>query len=116
MQERWTGRTDLSSMPLPPYASSSAADATQGEADYQTYCAQCHGADGNGGPKAGSIVDKSYLTLASDQSIRTAIVARHADESMPDRRASFARHPLSPKQISDIVAWIASHRAPMSAL
>ena len=57
-----------------------------------------------------SIVDASYLTLVSDQSLRTAVIAGHLDDNAPDWRSYIPDHPLASQEITDIVAWIASHR------
>ncbi len=69
----------------PPYAGG-AGDASRGEAVYAAACASCHGPGGAGGPKAGSIVDGSYLGLVSDQNLRTTIIAGRPDIGHPDWR------------------------------
>ena len=63
---------DFKDVALPPYRPESAVagDPQRGAAAYQTYCSQCHGAEGKGGLYAGAISDPNYLTLASDQSLR----------------------------------------------
>ena len=64
----------------PPY-SGSAGNPNNGSQVYAANCQSCHGADGKGGPKAGSIVNPSYL------------VTRQRPKSPHDRnrRASRAR-------------------------
>ena len=86
------------------------AERERGAAVYARACASCHGRDGRGGPKGGSIVDPSYLSLVSDQSLRTTVIAGRPDLGKPDWREDVPGHPLTPQEISDVVAWLAGHR------
>jgi mono/diheme cytochrome c family protein len=81
-------------VPLPPYAAEDAVANGSGPWDpelglrvYAEACANCHGADGIGGAKGGSIVDAAYLALVSDQALRTAVIADRTDLGMPDWRS-----------------------------
>ena len=105
---------------LPPYDAETArakgsgpGDPERGKAVFAAVCAGCHGPDGRGGPKAGSIVDPSFLNLVSDQGLRTTVIAGRPDLGMPDWRGSGAGPPLQPQQISDVVAWLAAERKPV---
>lgn len=100
---------DLSGVKLPPYNAPS-GDANRGAVAYQTSCLSCHGAEGKGGEKGGSIVDPSYLALVSDQGLRTAVIAGRADLGMPDWRGYVPGRVMSDEEIADVVAWLASHR------
>lgn len=97
----------------PPYAATLTGDAARGQQAFTASCARCHGASGggsqNGKDKLGSIVDPSYLALISDQGLRSIILAGLPDRHMPDWRGE--AQPLTDQQITDIVAWLASHRA-----
>ena len=84
-------------------------DSVKGAVAYQTYCASCHGAHGTGG-SAGSIVDPNFLTMVSDQGLRTTVVVGRADLGKPDWRSNLPGHPMSPQEIDDVVAWLISHR------
>jgi mono/diheme cytochrome c family protein len=97
---------------LPPY-DGGAGDAERGKVVYGTVCAPCHGPDGGGGPKGGPVVDPSYLALASDQGLRTTVIAGRPDLGMPDWRGYVAGQPLSPQQVSDVVAWLVAQRRPV---
>src|SRR5215510_9124922 len=88
---------------------SETGDATRGAASYETYCASCHGANGDGG-SAGSIVDPNFLNLVSDQGLRTTVVVGRADMGKPDWRGNVPGHPMSAQEIDDIVAWLAAQR------
>ena len=59
--------------------------------------------------KAGSIVDESYLSLISDQALRSFIVAGVPDGVMPDYRSD-ASVAMTDQQITDVVAWLAAKR------
>ena len=100
---------DFSGVKLPPY-SAPPGDVKRGAAAYQTSCLSCHGPEGKGGEKGGSIVDPSYLALVSDQGLRTAVIAGRTDLGMPDWRGYVPGHPMSDEEIADVVAWLASHR------
>lgn len=94
---------------LPPY-SAPLGDASRGAMVYQTFCSKCHGAEGRGGPNGQSIVDPAYLSLVSDQALRTAVVAGRIDLGMPDWRGYVPGRVMSPQEVSDVVAWLASQR------
>ena len=117
MRSRWGKAENFNNVAFPPYSlqdagakGSAPGDAQRGAVVYQTYCAQCHGKDGNGGPKGGSVINPSYLALVSDQALRTAVIVGRSDLGMPDWRANISGRPMSPQEISDVVAWLASHR------
>jgi hypothetical protein len=65
---------------------------------------------GHGGPKASSIVDGSFLALVNDQELRTIVIAGRPDLGAPDWRSDLAGKSMSPQDISDVVAWLASQR------
>jgi len=110
IRERWGKPSALDGTTAPPYAAKAAGDATHGQAVYGTFCASCHGADRNGGPKAGSIVDHAYLSLITDQGLRTMVIAGRPDFNAPDWRNNVPGHPMSDQEITDVVAWLASQR------
>jgi cytochrome c oxidase cbb3-type subunit 3 len=114
---RW-GRPDVvKGVTLPPYGmppdASGTAGRERGAAVYARACAGCHGPDGRGGPKAGPIVDPTYLALVSDQSLRSTVIAGRADLGHPDWRGDVPGHPLTPEEITDVVSWLAAHRQPV---
>jgi mono/diheme cytochrome c family protein len=96
---------------LPPYTSGEEADANRaengGQKIFAGFCGRCHA------PGAGSIVDPAYLALASDQSLRSAIVAGRPDLGMPDWRSDISgagARAMTDQEITDIVAWLAAQR------
>jgi len=96
---------------LPPYAAPP-GDAERGKAVYEAACAACHGPDGKGGTKGGSLVDASFLALVSDQYLRTVVIAGRTDLGMPDWRG-YTPGPLTDSQISDVVGWLIAQRRPV---
>jgi cytochrome c oxidase cbb3-type subunit III len=117
MQNRWGRPQAFTNVTLPPYsledaraAGAELGDPERGKAAYTTYCAHCHGPDGRGGEQGGAVVDGTYLALVSDQALRTAVIAGRVDLGMPDWREDVAGQPMTPQDIADVVAWLASHR------
>lgn len=117
MRRQWARPEQLRSVALPPYSEAAArakgtapGDAGRGRAVFGAFCAACHGDAGEGGAKAGSVVDPAYLALVSDQALRTAVIAGRPQLGMPDWRGDVPGRPLSDQQISDVVAWLASRR------
>ena len=110
IEERWSRPRDFTAVALPPY-SADLGDQKAGETVFRAYCASCHGEEGAGGSKAGSVVDPSFLALVSDQSLRTSVIAGRSDRGAPDWRSYSSAHPMAPLEISNVVAWISEHRA-----
>jgi cytochrome c oxidase cbb3-type subunit 3 len=110
IRARWSRRSDLSAASLPSYAPKSPGNASRGEAAYKTYCESCHGPGGRGGPKGSAITDDSFLALVSDQGLRTIVIAGRPELSGPDWRGNVPGKPMSEQEITDVVAWLVSHR------
>jgi len=103
---------------IPPYdgaraASREPASAKRGREVFVDACARCHGDHGRGGPRGGSVTDPSYLALVSDQHLRTTVIAGRSDLGMPDWRGNGGTAPLTPQQVSDVVAWVVAQRQPV---
>ncbi len=113
IRSAWARSGQFETSALPPYRigkESMPGDPRRGSLVYQTYCGQCHDADGNNPPKGGSILDPNFLALVSDQSLRTTVIVGRADLEKPDWRNNVSGRPMSLQEITDVVAWIASHR------
>jgi mono/diheme cytochrome c family protein len=110
--QTWGNPSALGGEKPPPFESSLPTDIAAGKQSYATYCARCHGANGEGDPSAkpaiGSIVDPAYLGLISDQELRNFTVA--GAPGMPDWRSDNPGHPMSDQEVTNIVAWILSHQ------
>jgi len=109
IRERWSKPGALSGANVPPYAASP-GDASRGAAVYATYCSSCHGTAGTGGSKASSIVDGTFLALVSDQYLRTVVIVGRPEFGAPDWRGNVPGKPMSPQDVSDVVAWLVSQR------
>jgi mono/diheme cytochrome c family protein len=107
---RWGRNGALAGADLPAYAATSAGDPTHGEIAYVTYCASCHGAQGRGGPKGSNILNDSFLALVSNQGLRTIVITGRPELGAPDWRGNLPSKPMSDQEITDVVAWLASHR------
>lgn len=104
----------------PGYAATTTADVAAGKAAFQIHCAGCHGADGTGiAPSSaaaskqgavGSVIDPTYLSLISSQGLRDIVVSGLPGEGMPDWRGDGSAKPMTDKEVTDVVAWLVSHR------
>ena len=134
MEQAWGNPARLPDGTPPSYAATTAGDPARGQQAFATYCAQCHGDGGTGGVSAterimvkgltseqekyrnihtGSLVDPAYLALVSDQGLRSDIIAGYFEETPHSWRTYGSNPPTTPisdQQITDIVAWLASHR------
>ena len=115
MRDRWSKPNALGGDAAPAYSAKSTGDPAHGQAAYATYCASCHGSDGSGGPKAGSVVNHAYLSLITDQGLRTIVITGRPDFNAPDWRNNVPGHPMSDQEVTDVVAWLASQRPNRSA-
>ena len=110
IRTRWARPHALPNVDPPPYAAQGPGDPQRGANVYGVYCSSCHGADGRGSKRASSIVDGSYLALVSDQYLRTIVIAGRPEMGAPDWRGDLPGKPLSPSDVSDVVAWLAAQR------
>jgi mono/diheme cytochrome c family protein len=113
IRESWAKPDSLGSDKPPPYAASHPGDAARGLNVFTTYCSSCHGSDGRGG-RAGSIVDTSYLSLVSDQHLRTVTIVGMPQLGAPDWRGNVPGKPMSDAEVTDVVAWLSAQRQPLS--
>jgi cytochrome c oxidase cbb3-type subunit 3 len=111
IRQRWAQSDILRDANPPSYSSSEPGDPSRGSLAYAQFCSSCHGAGGRGGQKAGSIVDGSFLALLNDQELRTIVIVGRPDLGAPDWRGNVPGKPMSPQDVSDVVAWLASQRA-----
>ena len=114
IRSHWAKPDVLQGSAPPPYAVSQPGDAQAGAGVYVKFCSSCHGPDGSGGVRAGSIVDGTYLALVSDQGLRTTVIAGRPDLDAPDWRSNVPGTPMSPQDVSDVVAWLTAQRPALS--
>jgi len=94
----------------PAYSASLQGDATRGFTVFTANCAPCHGPDGRG---RRAIADSSFLSLVSDQHLRTVVITGMPHLGMPDWRTH--SKPLSDADVTDVVAWLVAQRMPLSS-
>jgi cytochrome c oxidase cbb3-type subunit III len=110
IRSRWSKPGILDAANPPSYSPKSPGNVAQGELVFKTYCESCHGEFGRGGPKASSVTNDSYLSLVSDQALRTIVITGRPELGAPDWRANIPGKPMSEQEITDVVAWLASQR------
>jgi len=110
IRQRWSKPNALAGVTAPPYAAKVPGNVQGGEAAYTTFCASCHGSGAKGGPKAGSVTNGAYLSLISDQGLRTIVITGRPDFDAPDWRDNVPGRPMTDQEISDVVAWLAAQR------
>jgi hypothetical protein len=56
------------------------------------------------------VTSGAYLSLISDQGLRTIVITGRPDFDAPDWRKNKPGQPMSDQQISDVVAWLVAQR------
>jgi len=111
MRKHWSDPGVFAAAPPPPYAQTDKGDARAGEQDYQERCSSCHAASHQ------QITSPDYLVLVGDQALRSIIIAGRPDIGQPDWSHLGARGksapPLSPQDVDNIVAYLATLRTPI---
>lgn len=106
MRANWKKSGALNGQTPPPYTTALKGDVAHGQQVYQTACARCHQKPSQ------SITGATYLALVSDQTLRSLIIAGRPDIGQPDWRGDIPGHALTDQDVTDVVAWLASHRSP----
>ena len=113
IRAHWAKPGDFGEDRPPAYAASVPGDAARGQNVFRTFCSSCHGQDGRGG-RGGSVADSSYLSLVSDQHLRTVTITGMPALGAPDWRGDVPGKPLSDADVTDVVAWLATQRLAIS--
>ena len=90
----------------PAYHASGNGDVNHGKQLFVRDCFMCHGK----GAAIGPVTDPAYLSLSSNQMIRTSIIVGRRDLGMPNYEILNAGRPLSDQDVTDLVAYVASFR------
>jgi cytochrome c oxidase cbb3-type subunit 3 len=107
MRKEWARPNAFGGATPPAYAQGPDGDLKRGQATYQARCASCHQ-----NPAREQVTSAAYLSLVSDQVLRTIIVAGRRDIGQPDWRLQGAGGPLSGQDVTDIVTYLGSLRNP----
>jgi mono/diheme cytochrome c family protein len=107
----WGQAGALDNLNPPAYKATMTPDPGVGQKVFATYCASCHGTDGNGedGDVKGSLVDPAFLALISNQNLRSIVISG-MNPDMPSFHEHEDNPPLTDQNVTDVVAWLISHR------
>lgn len=94
---------------LPVYAAA-LGDVVRGGGVFAESCASCHGAKGQGGDTAGSVVNPAYLDLVSNQYLRTISIAGRPELGCPDFASRTPGKAMTNQDVADVAAWLAAQR------
>ena len=93
----------------PSYAAGNVVgNADAGRKLFTRNCFMCHGP----GARVGLVTDRNYLSLVSNQMLRTSIMIGRPDLGMPDYRHLKLGKALTNQDVTDLVAFLASKRPP----
>ncbi len=115
IRERWGNSSAVAGVNPPPYAATAPGDVQRGQVAYNKFCASCHGEGKNSG-KAGSVLNPAYLSLVTNQGLRTIVITGRPDFGAPDWRDNVPGQPMTDQEITDVVAFLASHRPATAAV
>lgn len=108
IEKNWSKPVPPGNPPLPPYnAAIESGDVNRGKLLFAQSCVLCH-RPGVIGP----VSDPSYLSLVTNQNIRTSVIVGRPDLGMLSYRNLKLGRPLSNQDISDVVTYLASLRPP----
>jgi cytochrome c oxidase cbb3-type subunit III len=107
VEREWAKPVNFGGLTPPPYSGDGqTGNPENGKALFQTDCFRCHGS----GAPIGQLTDPAYLSLVSDQWLRTSIIAGRSDLGMPDWRNVRSGAPLSNAEVTDLAAYLSSLR------
>jgi cytochrome c oxidase cbb3-type subunit III len=104
MRTRWNHK-DYSAAYMPPYSSNAGGNAELGQGIFRVSCSSCHQ------QVQQKITDASYLSLVSDQSLRSMVIAGRPDLGHPDWSQVRQGQPLTDQDVSDVIAYLHSLRS-----
>lgn len=111
IEKNWAKPARFSGTQIPAYATNQQGNSDSGRKLFLRSCFMCHGP----GAKIGPVADPTYLSLVSDQMLRTSIIVGRPDLGMPDYRTLKLGKPLTDQDITDLVSFLASKRPADSA-
>lgn len=118
MNSQW-GASNAVASTIPWKHTAGLGDASRGASTFATHCLVCHTQDDT---TAGSVTDRFYLRLVSDQHLRTSIVFGRndrndakaampaANDPFPTTAGQAALASLTAANVDDLVAYLASLR------
>jgi len=110
MRKEWAKPGVFGGAMPPPYQQPAGGDAKRGDQVYQARCASCHQK-----PQDQQVTSAVYLSLVSDQVLRTVIIAGRTDIGQPDWRLTGVKSStgsLSAQDVTDVVTYLGTLRNP----
>jgi mono/diheme cytochrome c family protein len=104
MRTRWSHK-DYGAADMPPYSSSALGNIEHGQDIFRISCSSCHQ---QGRQK---ITDASYLSLVSNQSLRTIVLAGRPDLGHPDWDQIRHGQTVTDHDVTDVIAYLDSLRS-----
>src|SRR6266567_1142162 len=101
MRARWNHK-DHGAADTPPYSSSAVGNIEHGQDIFRVSCSSCHQRVQQ------KITDASYLSLVSDKSLRSIVIAGRPDLGHPDWKQVRPGQPLTDQDVSDVSAYLHS--------
>ncbi len=108
IESQWAGPVNAANTHPSYGGQANSGDARRGMKLFATDCYMCHGP----GAPIGAVTDPNFLSLVSDQNLRTSILIGRPDLGMPDYRTLNMGHALTDQDVSDLVAYLVSKRPP----
>ena len=109
MENHWNTGFSAGKTPMPSYAAGDEkGDPNHGKQLFAKDCFICHGPRG----PIGSVTDPNYLSLVTDQMLRTSIIVGRSDMGMPNYKILNGGRPLSDQDVTDLVSYLSSLRPP----
>ncbi len=93
-----------------PEVDATAAAVARGQADYQVYCAVCHGEQGEGyaADNANALAHPAFLAVATDEFLRSAIIRGRPGTPMSAWGVEWGG-PLADDAVDDMVAYLRAY-------
>lgn len=115
MRKEWYKPAVLDGQVPPPYEPSQPGDPVRGKKVFQQNCATCHGMPPSGASAMMDIFNPNFLSLISDEVLRTIVIGGRPGLGMPDWLGNIPggqglHSRLSDQDVTDIVAWLATMR------
>jgi mono/diheme cytochrome c family protein len=104
MRARWDHK-GRGTEEMPSYSSTAVGNVEHGQDNFRVSCSSCHQ---QGQQK---ITDASYLSLISDQTLRSIVIAGRPDLGHPDWSQVRHGQPLTDRDVSDVIAYLHSLRS-----
>jgi len=104
MRARWNLK-DHGAADMPPYSPSTVGNVEHGQDSFRVSCASCHQQVQH------EITDSGYLSLVSDQSLRSIVIAGRPDLGHPDWTQVRHGQPQTDQDVSDVIAYLHSLRS-----